>query len=88
MGVNYPEYNFKEMSKPCDETKKCIENARKECHLFSMCDLSWKKPKIKPTQRQEYRKEMRQTNVVIHVPGSKFYEKQKEIQRRKANSRS
>lgn len=83
MGVNYPEYSFKGMRKPCDKTKKCIENAQEKCRLFSMCDLLWKRPKTKPTRLREYRKPMRQTNVIVHLPQSKFYEKQREIKRRK-----
>lgn len=85
MGVNYPEYNFEDAIRPCDETGKCTG---KQCHLFSMCDLKRiKTPWQEPTLPKEYRKPKRQTHVIVHVPGSQFIEKQREIKRRQANSR-
>jgi len=83
MGFNYPEYSFEGMVKPCDETKKCIENAQKKCPLFSMCDLSWKIPSMKPTRPQEYRKKPKRPLIIVHRPGSKFLEKQRELKSKK-----
>ncbi len=83
MGLTVLEYNFKAAVKPCDDLKRCIKNAKNECPWYSMCDLSMKIPWEKPTQPQEFRRPKRQPRAIVYIPGSKFYEKQREIARRK-----
>lgn len=62
MGRNSFDYRFKDACKPCGlppfnvkPRGKCIQDAKNQCHWFSMCDLPEKTPWEKPTRPKEYK---------------------------------
>lgn len=83
MGRNFFEYNFKDAIKPCGDLGECIKDAEKNCQWYAMCDLSEKTPWKEPTQPKERRNPKKQACVKVYLPGSKFFEKQREIKRNK-----